>query len=77
MTVTGESLGVDDSGGITLPLRLSSTTHRRLIAWCRETARLLDTTGVARGEVIEALIDQLLSDPNTSRAVRRRLAQDI
>jgi hypothetical protein len=65
----------DEAGAIRLPLQLAPTVHRRLAQWCRDTADLLDTPGVARGEVMEALIDHLLSDPQTSEAVRRRLAK--
>jgi hypothetical protein len=60
-------------GPVQLPVQLSPAVSHRLAQWCRETARLLDTTGVARGEVLEALIEQLVSDPDTSLAVRRRL----
>ncbi|HZZ52553.1 MAG TPA: hypothetical protein VFE65_37115 [Pseudonocardia sp.] len=60
-------------GAIQLPLQLQPSVHRRLAQWCRETARLLDTSGVARADVIEALIDHLVNDPGTSQAIRRRL----
>lgn len=71
MDVTDE---VNGASGINLPLQLPPAVHNRLTQWCRETAELLDTTGVARGDVIEALIDNLLSDPDTSTAIRNRLA---
>jgi hypothetical protein len=74
MDVANGTHGAFEAGAIQLPLQLTSGVHRRLAQWCRETARALDITGVARGEVIEALIDHLVSDPHTSQAIRQRLA---
>ncbi|HZZ45362.1 MAG TPA: hypothetical protein VFE65_00590 [Pseudonocardia sp.] len=75
MNVSGEqTTGAAEMDGPLLPLQLSPSVHGRLAGWCRETARVLQTSGVARGDVLEALIDQLLNNPDTSMAVRRRLA---
>jgi hypothetical protein len=42
--------------------------------WCATTAAELDVTGLVRAEVIEALLEELVENPATAQAVRRRLA---
>ena len=59
---------------VRLPIELSPRLHRQLLSWCRETARELDVPGVARGDVIEALLRYLVEDETVSAAIRGRLA---
>lgn len=77
--MTGEVMPSDAGRGKTvfLPLELSPQLHRLLAQWCRQTASELEVTGLARAEVLEALITHLVSDDNTSRAVRDRLSQSV
>jgi hypothetical protein len=72
----------DDANGATvalprppvqLPVELAPGLHRRLAEWCRQTARALDVSGVARSDVIEVLLEHLVENADTSEAVRRGL----
>jgi hypothetical protein len=71
----------DDVGGaqvlvprpVQLPVELSPALHRRLAEWCRQTARALDVSGVARSDVIEVLLEHLVENADASEAVRRGL----
>jgi hypothetical protein len=58
---------------VRLPIELSPRLHRQLLSWCRETARELDVPGVARGDVIEALLRYLVEDESVSAEIRARL----
>lgn len=58
---------------VQLPVELGPGVHRRLAEWCRQTARALDVSGVARSDVIEVLLEHLVENADTSEAVRRRL----
>jgi hypothetical protein len=58
---------------VQLPVELSPGVHRRLAEWCRQTARALDVSGVARSDVIEVLLEHLVENADTSEAVRRGL----
>ncbi len=71
--VAYEADGVQKCRPVRLPIELTPNLHRRLAQWCRETASELDVGGLARGEVIEALLAELVSDQATATAVRRRL----
>lgn len=59
---------------VALPIQLAPPVHRRLMRWCATTAAELDVTGLVRAEVIEALLEELVENPATAQAVRRRLA---
>ena len=59
---------------VTLPIQLDPWVHQRLLRWCTATAAALDVTRLVRGEVIEALVEELVDNPVTADAVRRRLA---
>jgi len=59
---------------IALPIQLDPRVHRRLMRWCTATAAALDVTRLVRGEVIEALVEELVDNPATAHAVQRRLA---
>jgi hypothetical protein len=59
---------------VSLPIQLTPSVHRRLMRWCTATAAALDVTRLARGEVIEALLEELVDNPTTSHSVQRRLA---
>lgn len=59
------------------PVEVSRSVDRRLLGWCRSAAEELDVQGLARGQVVEALIEQLLQDEHTSKAVRERLADQL
>ncbi|HEY2205024.1 MAG TPA: hypothetical protein VGH99_11195 [Pseudonocardia sp.] len=76
--------GVDEVAGdyeparsVRLPVELPPGLHRRLTAWCRETARRLDVPGVARGDVLEAMLEHLVLDEGATDAVRERLADRL
>jgi hypothetical protein len=58
---------------VQLPIELGSALHRRLAEWCRQTARALDVSGVARSDVIEVLLEHLVENADTSEAIRRGL----
>jgi hypothetical protein len=58
---------------VQLPIELGTALHRRLAEWCRQTARALDVSGVARSDVIEVLLEHLVENADTSEAVRRGL----
>jgi hypothetical protein len=59
---------------VRLAVELSPGQNRRLSAWCTETARELDVPGIARADVLEALLDLLIADDGATGAVRQRLA---
>jgi hypothetical protein len=59
---------------VPLPIQLTPSVHRRLMRWCAATAAQLDVTRLARGEVIEALLEELVDNPVTSYSVQCRLA---
>lgn len=59
---------------VSLPIQLAPGVHRRLMRWCTATAAELDVTRLVRGEVIEALLEELVDNPATAHSVRRRLA---
>jgi hypothetical protein len=77
MFVPIDADGVDGAIALQLPVQLSPAVVRRLATWCRQTAQQLDVTALARGEVIETLIEQLLTDPHISDSVRGRLADRL
>jgi hypothetical protein len=56
-----------------LPIELDPWVHRRLMRWCTATPATL-VSQLARGEVIEALLGELVDNPATAHAVQRRLA---
>jgi hypothetical protein len=76
MDVTDDVNGADVAlprPRVQLPIELGSALHRRLAEWCRQTARALDVSGVARSDVIEVLLEHLVENADTSEAVRRGL----
>ncbi|GAA5149878.1 hypothetical protein GCM10023321_14400 [Pseudonocardia eucalypti] len=56
-----------------VPIELAPSEHRRLAAWCRGLATDLEVRAVSVGEVVETMIDLVLTDPRTAGAVRQRL----
>jgi hypothetical protein len=59
---------------VRLAVELTPGQNRRLSAWCTETARELDVPGIARADVLEALLDLLITDDGATGVVRERLA---
>lgn len=62
---------------VQLAIELPPGLSRRLSRWCRETAHWLDVPGIARADVLEALLDHLVVDEGTADAVRDRLAGQL
>jgi hypothetical protein len=62
---------------VRLAVELSPGQNRLLSAWCRDTARELDVPGIARADVLEALLDLLIADDGATGAVRQRLARRL
>ena len=64
-----------------LPLRAAVTDegspHRRLAKWCRDLTADLEVKAVPLGDVLETMIDLLLTDRHTSDAARRQLAHKV
>lgn len=52
---------------------LPAVIHRALDIWQREAADRLGVTRVTGQEVLTALVEQLLADPNLSAQVTRRI----
>ena len=59
---------------VPLPIHLDPRVHSRLIRWCTASAAALNVSRLVRGEVIEALLEELVANPATADAVQRRLA---
>lgn len=72
-----ETGGVLGSRSVQLAIELSPGLSRRLSRWCRETAHRLDVPGIARADVLEALLDHLLVDEGAADAVAARLAGQL
>jgi hypothetical protein len=62
---------------VQLPIELAPAMQRLLMDWCRDTAHRLQVRGIARGDVIEALLEHLVSDERAASAVRERLARQL
>jgi hypothetical protein len=62
---------------VQLPIELAPAMQRLLMDWCRDTAHRLQVRGIARGDVIEALLEHLVSDERATSAVRERLARRL
>ncbi|MDT7638595.1 MAG: hypothetical protein QOC83_2883 [Pseudonocardiales bacterium] len=62
---------------VRLAVELSPGQNRLLSAWRRDTARELDVPGIARADVLEALLDLLIADDGATGAVRQRLARRL
>jgi hypothetical protein len=74
VTIEVDEVGVvRSSRWVNLPVELSPRLHRELTEWCRRTADELQVSGLARADVIEALLHYLVEDETASKAVRARL----
>ncbi len=71
--VTAGPIGGLPARAVQLPVSLPSQLHGQLTRWCRQTASELNVTALARGDVLEALLAELVTDADTADAVRRRL----
>ena len=65
--------GEEPTGAVQLPVSLPPRLHGQLTRWCRQTASELHVTALARGDVLEALLAELVADTATTDAIRKRL----
>jgi hypothetical protein len=78
VTIEVDEVGVVlSSRRVNLPIELSPKLHRQLTAWCRRTADELQVSGLARADVIEALLHYLVENEAASDAVRARLEAEL
>ena len=64
-------------GAVHVPIELSPRTHRRLAKWCRDLTTDLEVRAIPLGDVVETMIDLLLTDRHTADAARRQLAHRL